>query len=177
MQKKIILLSGVHGVGKGYFLKEKFENDNRFEILGASSLISKYKKADDAGYKKVQNVSSNQQILLTALSIEKNKINKDIILDGHICMINAEGNVESIPEEFFLDAEISGIVLLQDDVDNIIQRQAQRDGLVIAEDIVKEMQEEEVKYCEKLFLKYNILYNAIDHSCDYIQFCEIVDRM
>ena len=105
MQKKIILLSGVHGVGKGYFLKEKFENDNRFEILGASSLISKYKKADDAGYKKVQNVSNNQQILLTALSIEKNKINKDIILDGHICMINAEGKVESIPEKFFLDAE------------------------------------------------------------------------
>lgn len=177
MQKKIILLSGVHGVGKGYFLKEKFENDNRFEILGASSLIGKYKKADDAGYKKVQNVSNNQQILLTALSIEKNKISKDIILDGHICMINAEGKVESIPEKFFLDAEISGIVLLQDDVDNIIQRQAQRDGLVLAKDIVKEIQEEEVKYCEQLFLKYNILYNAIDNSCDYIQFCEIVDRM
>ena len=92
-------------------------------------------------------------------------------------MINAEGKVESIPEKFFLDAEISGIVLLQDDVDNIIQRQAQRDGLVLAKDIVKEIQEEEVKYCEQLFLKYNILYNAIDNSCDYIQFCEIVDRM
>ena len=177
MIKKTVLLSGVHGVGKGYFLKKKFENDNRFEILGASSLISKYKKADDAGYKKVQNVSNNQQILLAALSIEKNKITKDIILDGHICMINAEGNVESIPERFFLDAEISGIVLLQDDVDNIIQRQAERDGVVLAKNIVKEMQEKEAKYCEQLFLKYNISYKTIDNSCEYIQFCEIVDRM
>lgn len=48
---------------------------------------------------------------------------------------------------------------------------------MLAKDIVKEIQEEEVKYCEQLFLKYNILYNAIDNSCDYIQFCEIVDRM
>ena len=38
-------------------MKEKFVNDNRFEILGASSLISKYKKADDAGYKKVHEYS------------------------------------------------------------------------------------------------------------------------
>lgn len=177
MSKKTILLSGVHGVGKGYFLKKNFEDDIRFTILGASNLISRYKKADDAGYKKVQDVSNNQQILLTALSTEKYKVNKDIILDGHICMINAEKKVESIPEKFFLDAEINGIILLQDDVDNIIRRQAERDGLALAEDIVKEIQEEEAKYCKHLFLKYNMSYNVIDNSCGYVQFCEIVDRM
>jgi len=177
MLKKTILLSGAHGVGKGYFLKKKFENDNRFVILGASNLISKYKKADDAGYKKVQNISDNQQILLTALLAEKSKIGKDIILDGHICMINAEGNVESIPENFLIEAEISGIILLQDDIENIIQRQKERDGIVLDKELVRKIQEEEVKYCEYLLIKHNIPYNIIDSTYGYLQFCEIVDRM
>lgn len=177
MLKKTILLSGSHGVGKGYFLLKNFEKNNRFTILGASRLISKYKKADDAGHKKVQNVSNNQQILLTAFNVEKRKIKNDIILDGHICMINAEGNIERIPESFFIDAAINGIILLQDDEHNIVKRQVERDGLAFSKDVVRTIQEEEIEYCQHLFSKYNISYNVIDNSCDYLQFCKIADRM
>lgn len=177
MGRKSILLSGAHGVGKGYFLQKNFVNDIRFEILGASKIISKYKQPEDAGYKQVKNISNNQDILLKALSIEKSKISKDIILDGHICMINAEGEVESIPENFFVEAEIGGIILLQDDAEYIIQRQKERDGIVLDKEVVRKIQEEEAKYCEYLLRKHNIPYNIIDSTYGYLQFCEIVDRM
>lgn len=177
MLKKTILLSGSHGVGKGYFLLKNFEKDNRFTILGASKLISKYKKVDDAGHKRVKNVTVNQQILLTALNVEKREIKNDIILDGHICIINAKGNIESIPESFFVDAAINGIILLQDDEDSIVKRQAERDGLAFSKEVVRTIQEEEIKYCQNLSSKHNISYNVIDKSCDYFQFCKIVDRM
>ncbi len=177
MERKTILLSGVHGVGKGYFIEKNFGDDRRFTVLEASKLISRYKKADDAGYKKVRDVSNNQQILLAALEIERNKIKNDIILDGHICMLNAEGSIESISEDFIKAASIKGIVLLQDEVDSIVERQIRRDGLKLSSDIVKGIQEEEKRKCQNLFSKYKIPYAIIDNTCDYRQFCEIVNEM
>lgn len=59
MSKKLILLSGAHGVGKGYWLKQNFENDKNFSVLGASDLIRRYKEADDAGHKRVKNIAGN----------------------------------------------------------------------------------------------------------------------
>ena len=177
MGKKLILLSGVHGVGKSYFLNNRFACDDRFEILSASSLIGKFKKADDAGYKKVYDVQNNQQVLLTVLLEEKNRISKDIILDGHICILNETGKVECISEKFFLDAGVNGVILLQDDVNIIVQRQGQRDGLVLDQSIIKEMQEKEKQYCERLFSKYNIGHHVIDDTCDYSKFCKIVDGL
>lgn len=177
MGNKLILLSGVHGVGKSYFLKDRFACDARFEVVSASDLIGRFKKADDAGYKKVYDVQNNQQILLTELLNEKNRVSKDIILDGHICILNETGTSEYIPEKFFLDAGVNGIILLQDDVDIIAQRQDQRDGLVLDKNIIREMQEKEKWYCERLFSKYNIGHHVIDSTCEYSKFCKIVDRL
>lgn len=177
MKRKIILLSGVHGVGKGYFLSKNFMEEDKFAIFEASELISRYKKADDAGYKKVKDVLNNQKVLLAALKIEQEKTREDIILDGHICMLNADGNIESIPKSFFADASVSGIVLLQDEAENIVKRQAERDGLMLEINVIRAMQEQELKYCKVLFAEYDIPYYIIDHACNYQQFCEIVSRM
>lgn len=151
--------------------------DERFAILEASKLISRYKKADDAGYKKVKDVTDNQQILLTALATERSKIEGDIILDGHICMLNAEGRIECIPEEFVTKALINGIVLLQDNPRNIVKRQSERDGRNLPIDTIRSLQEEEIWYCEKLFSTHAIPYSIINGACDYQQFCEKIDRM
>lgn len=177
MKRKLILLSGVHGVGKGHFLKNNFPESNRFIILEASKLIGKYKKADDAGYKKVKNVSDNQQILLAALESERKITKGDIILDGYLCLLNAEEAIERIPEDFLIKISVNGVVLLQDNIDNIVNRQNQRDGIELSSDTIKMIQEEEIKYCEILFLKYEIPYRVIYNTSDYQKFSEIVDRM
>lgn len=177
MKRKIILLSGAHGVGKGFFLSNNFSSSNKFTILGASDLIKKYKQADDAGYKRVKDISDNQQILLIAFEDEKKAIIKDIILDGHLCMINAEGIVERIPEKFLIKAQIDGIILLQDEVDNIVARLKKRDGINISKDIINQIQHEEREYCKELQLKHHISYDIISNTCDYQTFCDIVSKM
>ena len=106
MSNKTILLSGAHGVGKGFYLRNTLSKCNAFTILEASKLISQYKKADDAGYKKVIDVSDNQQVLLTALTAEQLKITGTIILDGHLCILNASEEIENIPENFLKKASI-----------------------------------------------------------------------
>lgn len=177
MEQKIILLSGVHGVGKGYYLKKNFTTSDNFTILEASSLIKRYKEADDAGYKRVKDISNNQEVLLKAIVETKQTIRNNIILDGHLCLLNSEGKIECIPEEFIIKASINGIILLQDNKDAIVQRQTMRDGREISCELIDMIQKEERKYCEMLFSKYNILYSVIDNNCDYNQFCQIVNEM
>ena len=107
---EIILFSGAHGVGKGYFLDKIKKDIQGFNIYSASDLIKRYKNATDAGYKKVSDIDDNQNVLIKAIK-EIKKDNRNIILDGHLCVFNANGKVERIPEKFFVDAEITEIMI------------------------------------------------------------------
>lgn len=122
------LLSGAHGVGKGFLLKKIGNKIKNYTILSASALIGKYKCATDAGYKKVTYVNKNQDVLISALNQEQYSAKQDIILDGHICIYNATGLIERIPEYFFIDGQIVGIIILQDSEDEIFKRINQRDS-------------------------------------------------
>lgn len=177
MSKGIILFSGVHGVGKGYFLKNVLGESEEFVVLEASKLISKYKEAADSGYKKVANVSQNQDILLDALVCERRNTEKRIILDGHICVLNSNGEVERISREFFIKSSIKSIILLQDDIERILQRQEKRDGKSIPGEILDKMQKEEEQYCQSLLVENNISYQIIRNSCTCQQFCNIIESM
>ena len=177
IDKKLFLLSGVHGVGKGYFLQNILEDDSNYTILEASSLIKQYKDAEDAGYKMVNNVSDNQKVLLEALIKEKKQLKTDIILDGHLCIINKNGDIERIPEEFLLKASVQGIILLQDAVEEIIKRQNLRDGVGLGKQTIAKIQEDEVRYCESLKSKLNIPYTVITRECTYNQFIYELSQM
>lgn len=173
----IILFTGVHGVGKGYFLNKVLENDERFICYGASNLIGRYKDATDAGYKKVKNVDDNQDVLLEALNIEKQKINKNILLDGHLCIINSINKIQKIPENFILKAKICGIILLQDTVSSILNRQTVRDNKSLTMDTINSIQKEEIKYAKQLNEKYDIRVKRITHECNKDQFMQILNNM
>lgn len=177
IDKKIFLLSGVHGVGKGYFLENILGADSNYTILGASNLIRQYKDAEDAGYKMVKDVSDNQKVLLKALIAEKRQIKTDIILDGHLCIINRNGDIERIPKEFLIKASVHGIILLQDDVENIIKRQNLRDGVGLEKQTIVKIQEDEIKYCEYLKNELNVPYIVIDGECTYNQFIKELNQM
>ena len=177
IDKKLFLLSGVHGVGKGFFLKNVLKDDCNYTISEASRLIRQYKDAEDAGYKMVNDVSDNQKILLEALIKEKRRIETDIILDGHLCIINRNGGIEKIPESFFFRVSVQGIILLQDDVDSIIKRQNLRDGVALDKQMISQIQEEEVKYCEVLKNNLKISYSVITNKCTYSQFINKINRM
>lgn len=177
MGKKVILLSGVHGVGKGYFIAKKLKESDEIICFGASELIRQYQDSEDAGYKKVKNVSGNQEILLEALNHAKRNINKHVLLDGHLCIINSDDKIERIPEAFILQAGIKGIILLQEQISIIEQRQQSRDGIGLSDKMIGKIQCEEKEYAESLFKKYQIPFKIISSKCKRDEFLQIINEM
>ena len=116
------------------------------------------------------NVNNNQDILIEAIKKEKLHSTKDFIIDGHLCVFNAEGKVERIPEYFFVDTGINGIVLLQDDPIVISQRINDRDAEKINVKDLREMQDEEYMYACELQNKFHIKYKVISHNYTGEQF-------
>ncbi len=169
---KVILLSGTHGVGKGFFLDKVKASIQHYNVYTASALIERYQPSTDAGYKKVSNVNNNQDILIKAIKEEKLVSTNDIIIDGHLCVLNAKGEVERIPEYFFVDAQITGIVLLQDEPRIICDRLNQRDSNKISIKDIELMQNEEQKYAMELQNKNQIKCVKISHKCTGKQFEE-----
>lgn len=90
--KKIILLSGIHGVGKGY-ITGQLKKEISIPIYEASKLIRLNGVASDRD-KIVDNVANNQELLVNSIN---NLIKEEIfILDGHTCLITADRNIESM---------------------------------------------------------------------------------
>lgn len=173
---KTIILSGVHGVGKSFFLS-KMENDIQdYKIYSASQLIGKYCSASDAGYKRVSNVDSNQSTLIKAIREEQKHNVNDMIIDGHICLFNKQGVIERIPTYFFTETKISGIILLQDKVEIISDRIKKRDNREIKPDVIEKMQNEEQQYAVELQNMYGIKYAIISHECTEEQFKELLKK-
>lgn len=174
---KTILFSGVHGVGKGFFLDKLKKDLQNYSIYSASNLIAKYQQAADAGYKKVRDVSRNQDILIGAIKDKQCSDTKDIIVDGHLCIFNANGEVERIPEYFFKDVPIAGIILLQDEPILISERIEQRDSEGINIVDLQKMQEEEQIYAQELEEKLGIRYVIVTHQYTGKQFENILKGM
>ncbi len=162
---KTILFSGTHGVGKGFFLDKVKEGIQNYNIYSASALIQKYKPATDAGYKKVQDVNGNQDVLVKAIKEIKTKCIDGMILDGHLCVFNADGEVERIPESFFVDAKITGIIILQDEPLRICERLRKRDSKDVKIQDIESMQNEERRYASELDAKLQIKHVIITHEC------------
>lgn len=174
---KVFLFSGVHGVGKGFFLKKIKNNVQQYSIYSASSLIERYQPSTDAGYKKVSNVNNNQDVLIKAIKEEINCSISNFIIDGHLCIFNAKGEVVRVPEYFFIETQINGIIILQDNPEMICNRISQRDTKVISVNDIKKMQEEEKKYANELYNKFKINNFVISHKCTGEQFNEILRRL
>lgn len=174
---KIFLFSGVHGVGKGFFLHKVKENIRQYNVFSASELIEKSQPSTDAGYKKVSNVSHNQDVLIKAIKESKECGMKDIILDGHVCIFNAKGEVERVAEYFFEEVHIAGNILLQDNARTICDRISQRDAVQISVNDIEWMQDEERKYARELEERYGIKHVIITHDCSGGQFEEILRKM
>jgi len=147
------LLSGVHGVGKTYFC-EFVSQSLEIEVYSASSLIANLKKRDFNKDKLIQDIEDNQALLLLALE-EKEQRNKNYILDGHLCLLNENGNITRIPNRVFEQMNIDAIVLLTDKPETIAKRIYDRDGICMDKAFVGKFQEEEVEYANEITSRIN----------------------
>lgn len=149
--RKRILLSGVHGVGKGHFIREKLEGIPDLSVISASEIINLVHVSEDAGYKRVKDVNGNQNILLSSLRTFFSTHAETILMDGHLVILDSKDRIQRIPREFFEKGMFDTLIILQDDPQIIFRRLYERDGRSeITIDLISEIQEQEEIYANEL---------------------------
>jgi len=161
--RNIIFIGGIHGVGKGTICKE-IASKTKLIHLTASQIL-KWNEISSSDNKLVDNISSMQERLILGLKklIEKDK---QYLLDGHFCLLNASGIPSKIEEETFdiINPKIISIVI--DDVEIISNRLEVRDNKKYDIKVLNELQEMEIEYAKYLSIKYSAPYIEIRNS-DY----------
>lgn len=144
----IIFFSGIHGVGKTY-LAEILQIKLGIPRYLASELISSKRKVDYRIDKKVDDIALNQNLLFEALK-ERNLFKDLIILEGHFCLINKNGEVERIQKEIFKELNIKVIVLIYEEPIEIIQRVNKRGSGEYDLNFIEKFQNEEIYYAREI---------------------------
>lgn len=169
----MIFISGVHGVGKSYFcnkVKEKLGIDT----FSASKLISERKHSGFSCDKLISDIDDNQQYLLMAVR-DLNAAGSDYLLDGHFCLLNADGYVTRIPKDTFIALNPDAIVLLTEKPKTIAERRKQRDGIDHNTDSIQQFQEEETAYAKEVSetlgipLKVSTGADDLENTLDFVR--------
>ena len=165
MSKIIIFIGGIHGVGKTSICKHllRMKNLNHYS---ASQLIAKLKNEKLKSTKKiVEDISGNQDLLVYAIEKFVNTDNL-ILLDGHFCLLNKDYEVTRVPIETFYSINQTGIVVVIDSEENIIQKIKDRDCVSYDHELISYFQDEEIKYARCIsdelnvpFIKYKATEN------------------
>lgn len=167
--RKVIIMGGVHGVGKSY-LCSIIRIRRKISIYSASDLIRQYQKEKTDFNKRVPNINRNQNALITA--IEEN-VPDDInmLLDGHFCLLNSNNEIQKIPRSTFEELNVVGIITIIDNVENILRHLKSRDNSSFDKKFINEFQNMEISYSEEVAKKLGVSYFIFknnDHNVDNI---------
>ena len=155
----MIFVSGIHGVGKDYFLKN-IEEVTGVKSYSASSLIEEYGNVELNADKKTKDISGNQDYLLQAIRSEK--LPKEYILNGHFCLLNEKGEPERIPIETFYGLNPSKIIILKEKPEIIVERRMARDRQEVSVEGTKRFQDEEIAYGKEVAKKLGVQIGVFD---------------
>lgn len=155
----MIFCSGIHGVGKDFFLK-KVEEVTGIKSYSASSLIETYGSVEFDEDKRTPNINRNQECLLQALKSEK--LPKEYILNGHFCLLNEKGEPERIPIKTFYELNPSKIIILTEKPEIIVGRRMIRDRKEVSVEETEKFQKEEIIYGKEVAKKLGIPIKVFD---------------
>ena len=144
----MIFIGGIHGVGKSFFC-DKVKSELSILTYSSSELIAERKMVYFSSDKLIPDIDDNQQHLLSAIN-ELNSLGIQYLLDGHFCLLNAEGQVTRIPEGTFYDLHPDAIILLTEKPEVIAERRKQRDGLNYKLDDIGKFQDNEIAYATEI---------------------------
>lgn len=118
--RKPIFIGGIHGVGKTEFCKA-LSSQLQVDYVSASDLIRQSGISPSNEQKQVEQVTVQQDILLTALNNYRPN-SSTFLLDGHFCLLTEKPAVEDIPLATFEGIAPSAVIVLRTDVEIIQQR-------------------------------------------------------
>ena len=155
----MIFCSGIHGVGKDYFLK-KIEEVTGIKSYSASELIEEYGSIKFNFDKKTKDIEGNQDYLLRA--IRSGNLPKEYILNGHFCLLNSRGEPERIPIEIFYELSPNRIIILKEKPEIIVGRRMIRDRQEVSVEDTKRFQDEEIAYGKEVAKKLEVPIAVFD---------------
>ena len=124
---RVILIAGVHGVGKTTLCRH-LADDTDLIHKSASQLIREEKQAAIAlNTKAVADIPGNQQLLIDAVT-RMAESGRTFLLDGHLALLNAARKVEPLATKVFADLGIDGIILIVAKPSQILSQLTKRDG-------------------------------------------------
>ena len=136
-----IFVAGIYGVGKST-LCNKLSTALKIPNFSAGDLISMVNGETYGANKVVRDKNSNQNIL--ALQVKHLlKATPRIILAGHFCIFDVNGNVDPLPSSVFYDLKIETILLLEASISRIIRNLSVRDKKENSENQILRLQEAE----------------------------------
>lgn len=173
----MLFICGIHGVGKSYFCQE-VKNRLNFDTYSASSMIAERKHMAFSSDKLIPDIDDNQQYLLEAID-ELNSVSRQYILDGHLCLLDANGAVQRISLNTFTKLKIDAILLLTEKAEIIAERRAERDRMHNSIENIRLFQAEEFRYASEIGTLLNIpihISPGIDELDQAILFVETTMR-
>jgi adenylate kinase len=151
--ENLYFIGGIHGVGKGTICK-KIISLHKFIHLSSSEVL-KWEEISSLKNKKVKDFKLSQNRLLYNL----NQIidpSKKYLLDGHFCLLNSENKPEKINRETFIELNPKVFIIVVDDIELIKDRLEKRDNKSYDIEILRELQDLELKYSMSLSKELNI---------------------
>lgn len=170
----MIFISGIHGVGKTYFcniVKEELG----IATYSSSELIEKRKKEKFPVDKLVADIHFNQILLIDAVN-ELLQSGEEFIIDGHFCLLDANGKISRIPIETYEFLKPNKLILLTEEPKIIVERRYKRDGILQNELDVKKFQEEEKMYAYEVAQKLDIKLKISRGKQELKEVLEFIER-
>ena len=143
-----IFVAGTYGVGKST-LCHKLSKSLNIPDYSAGDLISAINGEKYGRNKVVNNKGDNQKILY--LQVKKLlQTNPKILLAGHFCIFDADGNVDCLPSNIFYDLDIDTLLLLEAPVAQIIKNLSIRDKKSYSEAQIFALQKAEMQKAREI---------------------------
>uniref|UniRef100_UPI00404927AB AAA family ATPase n=2 Tax=Flavobacterium sp. TaxID=239 RepID=UPI00404927AB len=171
MNKNIIFVGGIHGVGKSKICQEICTELN-LEYLSASNVLKWQEINDQSNCKVVKNINNNQKRLLDGLkNILTNE--KDYVLEGHYCLLNSENKIENISSNTFQKIKPKALFIILGELKEIKRRLIERDDKDYEIEFLDRFQNKELARAKNLSETLNIpLY-----ICKNVNYLSILNLM
>ena len=143
----MIYVGGIHGAGKTTFCQE-VQKVTGIPFFSASSLIKARRNLDFPASKYAADMETDRQCLLDAVQ-DLRRNGEEFLLDGHFCLLNAEGTVTRLPYDTFQRLQPDIMVLLREEPSVIAKRLKERDSVERSISAIHAFQDEEVRYAEE----------------------------
>jgi adenylate kinase len=151
---RVFFVGGIHGAGKTSLCKQLLAALPA-EHATAGDLIRNTPGTPACIEKAVNNVPENQRRLLNALDARRATCTT-LLLDGHFCLLNRDGEVQDISIEVFRTISPSAIVLVEDDPLVIQRRLQSRDGTSYTVQLISEFGRRELDHATAVSKTINV---------------------